>query len=372
MLGFDPAGGVTSLPVWGAGLVAVLAVVGAVAAWRRSGAGALVAGIAALIVAAIAAGAAVTMGMMLHEQVAERRALEQRVADLTARALVPGSPLACLDGLAATPGEAACEAVLFGRPEAAAAAVAYVTAQIDLFVQTAPRLAGDSAAARALLPLKRALAADRFGLVAHVLAVQSGCSADFCPPLALFEQPDRLRGHLRERPFDTILARHAAGWRSGGDLDGPVAGATAPGLAGTGRTPAPEGAAPAAGQPVSSRYDFPSAASIPPVSIMAPEPSPPAPPVPPRDLPAAVPASPGARPGAAPPAAAPPSAASAAPQTTAPVGPQTATPARKPPPPAPRAAQQQRPAPAPASPPSRGPVPLAPPAVPPAAPPTDD
>ncbi|MFL9823299.1 hypothetical protein, partial [Rhodoplanes sp. SY1] len=245
MLGFDPAGGVTSLPVWGTGLVAVLAVVGAVAAWRRSGAGALVAGIAALIVAAVAAGAAVTTGMMLHERVAERRALEQRMADLAARALVPGSPLACLDGLVATPGEAACEAVLFGRPETAAAAVSYVAAQVDLFVQAAPRVAGDAAAVRALLPLKRALVADRFGIVAHVLALRAGCSADFCPPLALFEQPDRLRGHLRERSFDAILARHAAGWRAGGDADSPVGaagGASAPGLAGTGRTPA-EGAA---------------------------------------------------------------------------------------------------------------------------------
>ncbi|MBK5962144.1 hypothetical protein CCR97_28715, partial [Rhodoplanes elegans] len=236
MLGFDPAGGVTSLPVWGTGLVAVLAVVGAVAAWRRSGAGALVAGIAALIVAAVAAGVAVTTGMMLHERVAERRALEQRVADLAARVLVPGSPLACLDGLVATPGEAACEAALFARPETAAAAVSYVAAQVDLFIQAAPRVAGDAAAVRALLPLKRALVADRFGIVAHVLALRAGCSSDFCPPLALFEQPDRLRGHLRERPFDAILARHAAGWRAGGDAEGaPVGahgGATAPGLAG--------------------------------------------------------------------------------------------------------------------------------------------
>ncbi|MDC7986717.1 hypothetical protein PQJ75_23560, partial [Rhodoplanes sp. TEM] len=215
MLGFDPAGGTASLPVWAAGAVAAVAVVAAVAAWRRSGAGALVAGIAALTVAALAAMAAVTAGSIVHERVLERRALESRVADLAARAFVPGSPLACLDGLAGTPGEAACEAALFGRPEQAAAAVAYVAAQLDLVMAAAPVAAGDRAAARTLAPLKRSLAADRFGLVAHVLAVRAGCSPEVCAPLALLDDPDRVRAHLRERPFDLVLARHAAGWPAG-------------------------------------------------------------------------------------------------------------------------------------------------------------
>src|SRR5262245_26653290 len=39
----------------------------------------------------------------------ERRALEQRVAELALRALSPGSPLACLDALAGENVEIACE-----------------------------------------------------------------------------------------------------------------------------------------------------------------------------------------------------------------------------------------------------------------------
>jgi hypothetical protein len=42
---------------------------------------------------------------------AERRALEQRSAELAVRALAPGSPLACLDALAGENVEIACDTV---------------------------------------------------------------------------------------------------------------------------------------------------------------------------------------------------------------------------------------------------------------------
>jgi len=51
---------------------------------------------------------------------------------MTKHALMPGSALACLDASAGELVEAACEKALFATPEAAAAAVAYVTAQLSL------------------------------------------------------------------------------------------------------------------------------------------------------------------------------------------------------------------------------------------------
>ncbi|RAI34470.1 hypothetical protein CH341_31370, partial [Rhodoplanes roseus] len=146
--------------------------------------------------------------------------------------------------------------------------------------------------------------ADRFGLVGHVLAVRLGCSPDYCTALALLDNAEKVRTQLRERSFDTVLARYAAAWATPGKGDDGVSatGTTGPGLAGTAQPAGHAGGSPSAtGQPVSSRYDFPSAASIPPVNIMAPEPSTPPPAAPARELPAAVPASPGSGPAAAPP-----------------------------------------------------------------------
>src|SRR5690242_20602199 len=52
-----------------------------------------------------------------RDATAERRALQARQADLAARVLTPGSPLACLDGDAGETVETACEKALFARPE---------------------------------------------------------------------------------------------------------------------------------------------------------------------------------------------------------------------------------------------------------------
>ena len=57
---------------------------------------------------------------MLREQATERRAIEARAAELTARSLAPGSALGCLDAVASVVVENACERPLFASPEAVA------------------------------------------------------------------------------------------------------------------------------------------------------------------------------------------------------------------------------------------------------------
>ncbi|RAI26642.1 hypothetical protein CH340_25025, partial [Rhodoplanes serenus] len=197
-----------------------------------------------------------------------------------------------------------------------AAAVAYVAAQLALLGEAAPAAARDPALAAVLAPLRRTLAADRFGVVAHVLAQRAGCTPDSCAALALLDDPERVRANIRDHRFELLLARNVAAWPGGsglaaGDaLTGSAAASQgfspplgpAPALAGTGSpagAPAPASgpaATGASGRPGSSRYDFPSAASIPPVSIMSPEPAGPAPPVGARDIPAPTPGTAGAAP----------------------------------------------------------------------------
>jgi hypothetical protein len=276
MHSIDFVSGTTSLLVAMSGTAAAVAVVFIVAAWRRSATRAgLRMGLAAVVLATVAAGMAVLAGSTAHERLLDRLAIARRAAELQARVLLPGSPLACLDGLTGTAAEPMCEAVLFGRPENTAMAVSYVAAQVTLLADAAFASASDPEIAQALALVRRALAADRFGVVAHVLAARAGCTADACDVLTLLESPERVRSNLRERPFDGRLRRHASAWPVGSDATdangnpAPYGGTYGPSATGASLVTSPELAG--TGKPFSSRYDPPSAASIPPVSIMMPE-----------------------------------------------------------------------------------------------------
>ena len=158
--------------------------------------------------------------------------------------------------------ESACEKALFASADTVASATAYVAARLVLLSQAAA-----SSGSRpdrhlsALAGLRRGLEADRFGFVAQVLASLYGCTADRCDAFRLFANTDRLRANLEEATYGGFVSRNAAAWPAR-----PVrpAMANAPAAHPTGPSPVPPG------------FNVPSAASIPPVSIMNPEPPPPA------------------------------------------------------------------------------------------------
>jgi hypothetical protein len=130
----------------------------------------------------------------------------------------------------------------------------------------------------ALASTRRAVALDRYGIAAHVLATRDGCTASKCAAFALVDDPGVLKANLRAQVFDQYVSRYAAGWNAQAPpaekpppavsavlpAAPPVAGIASPA---TGTTPT---AAVKPGEP----WDFPSAASIPPVSIMNSEPPP--------------------------------------------------------------------------------------------------
>ncbi len=206
--------------------------------------------------------------MARDERGAERRALAQRNADLTAQALAPGSALACLDGAAGEAVENACEQMVFAGPQSTAGAVAYMAARLTLLADgLAFARRGDAEFAATLAPLRRAIELDRFGIVAHVLAMRDGCTAERCAAFALLGDTSAIKANLKAQVFDQYVSRYAAGWNKPEPKSEPMAERLAP-------APAPVASAPAppARTPVSRKYDFPSAASIPPVSIMNAEP----------------------------------------------------------------------------------------------------
>src|SRR5215831_6581107 len=207
-----------ALPIWAVAAIVGLFVVGGVFAFVQSSANEILRAIVRSSVVFIGVVLVVWIfldRMAVRDREAERRALEAQISELTVRAAAPGSPLACLDAIAGDAVETACEKALFNSPEVTAAAVSYVSARLNLLahgIEFTSRV--DPGYGPALVALRQSLESDRFGIGAPV-ADASGTSAN-----------------------------------NGAATTGSI-----------GATPARPGAA-------LSRYDYPSASSIPAVSIM--------------------------------------------------------------------------------------------------------
>ena len=259
------------LPAPVAGALAALFVVMVVMVIRRAARGNASRLVVALLVTMVIGAAVVGIfaGLARYERSAEERAFIDRNMHLTVSAAASGSALSCLDGLAGEEIENACEKAVFADPQSAARAVAYIGARLSLLADAAEfaRRGGPDLRA-ALAATRRAIELDRYGIAAHILALRDGCTAEKCAAFALLQDAGTLKANLKAHAFDNYVARYAAAWGKGEAAPERVPQAAAS-----------DGAPVAAAEPLSpshpldSRYDFPSAASIPPVSIMNSEPS---------------------------------------------------------------------------------------------------
>jgi hypothetical protein len=193
-----------------------------------------------------------------HDYDADRRALQQRAEELTAHALAPGSALPCLDATAGDDVETACEKSLFASAASVAVATSYVTARLALLSDIVAYVKrGGGNIDSTLLPLRRAVEADRYGFLAHALAVRDGCTSADCKALGSVSDASHIRNNLSAATFDDYINHYLTVWNQPAD------------------TPVGDAALPGAGQAPHKivDIDFPTAASIPAVSIMNPEPT---------------------------------------------------------------------------------------------------
>ncbi|MGY8681349.1 hypothetical protein Q2941_26680 [Bradyrhizobium sp. UFLA05-153] len=248
----------------------------------------------------------------------EAPANETRARPVTTAAL---PALSCIDDLAGDTVLAACEKALFGSPEATAAAVSYTAAQISRLTALGDVAAAGKNPPPELKALRRAIEHDRYGLVAQVLVARDGCTQFDCAAFRSLTDQQQIASNMDAHLYEGLVARYASNWNT------PVA--AMPGAVAALPPSMPTG------KPTNA--EFPSAASTPAVSIMAPEPA--------------------TRP-------APPSGTAAAPPARAPAA--TAAQASAPPPakkqPAPKAARAPASAPvqiAPAAQPEQAPAPAA-------------
>jgi hypothetical protein len=260
IVGFDPATGMLSLPWWAASIATAVVVACLVAAVVRGGIVRMAAALGAVALVVIAAAAAWNWAARLGDDrgSSASRGLEARLFELSRSATLPGSPLGCLDGLVGETVESACEKSLFASADTVASATAYMAEKLALFALATEATAGRlETRSGVVMATRRSLEADRFGFVAQVLASLYGCTAEKCEAFRLFTDATRLRANLKDAAFDGFVGRNAAAWPAR-----PV------------RPAMTAGPPPAGASPVPPGFTVPSAASIPPVSIMNPEPGP--------------------------------------------------------------------------------------------------
>lgn len=208
------------------------------------------------LVALLGFGAFATQSWESYRRDGERRALQSRLLAIETAAWNAGSPLSCL-GVAEPRLTEACERALFASPQSVAAALSFTAARIGWLEEADALLRRDASFDAAASELRTAIEQDRYGVVAHVLQQRYGCSADVCAPLARLRNKERVRANLRDNAFAKRIEIHQADWE---------------------KAPPEEPAASVAavsepkGTPLPPKYTLPSADSIPPVSIMNPEP----------------------------------------------------------------------------------------------------
>jgi hypothetical protein len=220
--------------------------------------------------------------------------------------------LSCIDDLAGDTVLAACEKVLFGSAESAAAAVSYAASRINRLTASGDVATANNAMTGDLQALRRSVERDRYGLMAYVLVARDRCTPADCAAFQALADRHQIVANMDEKIYDGLIARYASSW----NLPPAPAAAPAPVAALAPTMPT--------GKPTTA--DFPTAANTPAVNIMTPEPGPATLSPPPPRAPAASLANaplPSPRP-AATPAAAP--ALAAAKKPPAPKQPRTAGP----------------------------------------------
>jgi membrane protein implicated in regulation of membrane protease activity len=258
--GLDLSNGTFTVPLWAVGIAAALFVALIVIAVIRAGLsefGSLTFRVAVIVIAVVFGWTYISRTGE-RDRAEERRGLDQRAAELVGRAIVPGSPIACLEATNTETVEGSCERAVFASPESVAAATAYIAARLSLLADaheyTARR---DQGYETQIAGLRRTIAADRFGLASQVLSVRDGCTADACDAFGLVYDDKKLRANMKDRLFDITVGRYAVNWPARSSR--PVVSSSQP-----------SGGAPVT--PPGPNVQFPSAQSIPPVSIMNAEP----------------------------------------------------------------------------------------------------
>jgi hypothetical protein len=179
--------------------------------------------------------------------------------------------MSCIDDLAGETVLAACEKLLFGSADAAAAAVSYAAARLTQLTSFGDVASANKSMTPELATLRRSVERDRYGLMAYVLSARDRCQPAQCAAYRSLTDHNQIAANMDERAYEGLILRYSPSWNAPA-TPAPAATAALPPSLPTGKP---------------TNADFPSAASTPPVNIMTPEPPLAAAPPAPRSPPAA-------------------------------------------------------------------------------------
>jgi hypothetical protein len=173
--------------------------------------------------------------------------------------------LSCIDDLAGDAVLGACEKALFGSPESASAAVSYAASRIARLTALVDAAAANANTSSEMQALRRSVERDRYGLMAQALAARDHCTPLQCAAFRALSDTRQIVANMNERAYDGLIMRYVPSWN-------------APAAAGPASAPPLAALPPSVPTGKPTNAEFPTATSIPPVSIMNPEPgTPPAP-----------------------------------------------------------------------------------------------
>jgi hypothetical protein len=254
----DQIWGTPAFPMWltlaAAAFFGLLTLITLVRAERSVANGALT------VITLLAVGIAVAATIRGYGPAATRGAFgEVRTAPAQTAAL---PALSCLEDLAGDTVLGICEKAVFASAESTAAAVSYVAAQISRLTALGDAATATKSMTSDLQALRRSIEHDRYGLVAQVLQMRDHCTPTECPVFRALTDNHQIIANMDEHLYEGLVNRHATIWTA----SPPPAGAPAPGMGALAAYPPSL----PTGKPTNA--DFPSSNSIPPVSIMSPEP----------------------------------------------------------------------------------------------------
>ncbi|HET6840054.1 MAG TPA: hypothetical protein VFH41_09990 [Bradyrhizobium sp.] len=165
--------------------------------------------------------------------------------------------LSCIDDLAGETVLTACEKALFVSAESAAAAVSYAASRIARLTALGDVATANANASPEIQALRRAIERDRYGLMAQALVARDRCTPSECAAFRALTDSRQIVANMNNRVYDGLIARYAPSWNTPAPIPLTTPLAALPPSVPTGRP---------------TNAEFPTANSIPPVSIMNAEP----------------------------------------------------------------------------------------------------
>ena len=122
--------------------------------------------------------------------------------------------VSCIDDLAGETVLAACEKVLFGSADAAAAAVSYAAARITQLTSFGDVATANKSMTPELATLRRSVERDRYGLMAYVLSARDRCQPAQCAAYRSLTDHNQIAANMDERVYEGLILRYSPSWNA--------------------------------------------------------------------------------------------------------------------------------------------------------------